>query len=86
MSSAGRDPALPRLEEVAGKFVDISDLNKDLTCPICLGIIRNATVVMECLHRFCNDCIRLCPVCITFLISAFLATEFAALVLCFQLA
>ena len=33
-------------------------LNSELTCPVCLGIIRDATSVMECLHRFCSACIE----------------------------
>eukprot|EP01018_Ginkgo_biloba_P037420 Gb_09408 [translate_table: standard] len=44
-----------------------------MQCPICLGIIRKTRTVMECLHRFCRDCIdksmRLgnneCPACRT---------------------
>eukprot|EP00656_Telonema_subtile_P009280 TRINITY_DN14361_c0_g1_i4.p1 TRINITY_DN14361_c0_g1~~TRINITY_DN14361_c0_g1_i4.p1 ORF type:complete len:305 (+),score=65.36 TRINITY_DN14361_c0_g1_i4:109-1023(+) len=35
-------------------------LNVELTCPVCLGIIRNAMTVMECVHRFCEDCITKC--------------------------
>lgn len=46
-------------------------INSELTCPICLGIIRNCTTVMECLHRFCLACIekslrlgrKQCPSC-----------------------
>ncbi|MCO5577675.1 hypothetical protein L7F22_031506 [Adiantum nelumboides] len=53
--------------------VDLSDIRKDVQCPICLGIIRKTRTVMECLHRFCRECIdksmRLgnneCPVCRT---------------------
>ncbi|XP_027929958.1 putative E3 ubiquitin-protein ligase RING1b [Vigna unguiculata] len=52
---------------------DLEALRKDVECPICLGIIRNARVVMECMHRFCKECIeksfRLgnneCPTCRT---------------------
>jgi hypothetical protein len=33
-------------------------LNAELTCPVCLGIIRDCTAVMECLHRFCAACIE----------------------------
>jgi len=35
-------------------------LNVELTCPVCLGIIRNAMTVMECVHRFCEECITKC--------------------------
>ena len=47
-----------------------ASIDRDLTCPVCLGIIRNATAT-ECLHRFCADCIETsirlgkkeCPTC-----------------------
>jgi E3 ubiquitin-protein ligase RNF1/2 len=46
-------------------------------CVICLGYIKNARIVMECLHRFCEDCIEKslrmgrneCPICRTFVPS-----------------
>ncbi|GAB5363410.1 hypothetical protein AAMO2058_000880500 [Amorphochlora amoebiformis] len=51
----------------------VRKLNADFTCPICLGIMRETMTVMECLHRFCKDCIELsirmgrkqCPSCRT---------------------
>ncbi|KAK4766503.1 hypothetical protein SAY87_008145 [Trapa incisa] len=54
-------------------LVKLSDVRKDVQCPICLGIIRKTRTVMECLHRFCRECIdksmRLgnneCPACRT---------------------
>jgi hypothetical protein len=30
----------------------------DFSCPICLGYMRKTSVIMECLHRFCNECIQ----------------------------
>ncbi|XP_048327652.2 putative E3 ubiquitin-protein ligase RING1a isoform X2 [Ziziphus jujuba] len=53
--------------------VELPDLRKDVQCPICLGIIKKTRTVMECLHRFCRECIdksmRLgnneCPACRT---------------------
>ncbi|XP_047090839.1 putative E3 ubiquitin-protein ligase RING1a [Lolium rigidum] len=53
--------------------VKLSDVRKEVQCPICLGIIRKTRTVMECLHRFCRECIdksmRLgnneCPSCRT---------------------
>ncbi|KAJ7947005.1 E3 ubiquitin-protein ligase ring1a-like protein [Quillaja saponaria] len=53
--------------------IKLSDLRKEVQCPICLGIIRKTRTVMECLHRFCRECIdksmRLgnneCPACRT---------------------
>lgn len=54
-------------------YVKLADIRKDVQCPICLGIIRKTRKVMECLHRFCRECIdksmRLgnneCPACRT---------------------
>ncbi|KAI3800407.1 hypothetical protein L1987_28497 [Smallanthus sonchifolius] len=52
-------------------YVKLAEVRKDMQCPICLGIIRKTRKVMECLHRFCRECIdksmRLgnneCPAC-----------------------
>ena len=33
-------------------------LNAELTCAVCLGIIRDCTSVTMCLHRFCSTCIK----------------------------
>ncbi|XP_031381722.1 putative E3 ubiquitin-protein ligase RING1a isoform X1 [Punica granatum] len=54
-------------------LVKLSDVRKDVQCPICLGIIRKTRTVMECLHRFCRECIdksmrmgnNECPACRT---------------------
>ncbi|KAJ8514073.1 hypothetical protein OPV22_004507 [Ensete ventricosum] len=54
-------------------LVKLADIRKEVQCPICLGIIRKTRTVMECLHRFCRECIdksmRLgnneCPACRT---------------------
>ena len=40
--------------------VSTKDLNSEFVCPICLGYIRRASIVMECLHRFCDECIQKC--------------------------
>ncbi|CEG41141.1 zinc finger domain containing protein [Plasmopara halstedii] len=66
-----RQPRAPITDPNATRTLSIRQLNADLTCPICLGIIKMAMVVMECLHRFCSDCIstairqskRECPSC-----------------------
>ena len=29
-------------------------------CPICLGYMKKTFIVMECLHRFCGECIQKC--------------------------
>ena len=33
---------------------------KVLECPICLGYLKDTTMVASCLHRFCHDCIHKC--------------------------
>ncbi|CAF1519065.1 unnamed protein product, partial [Didymodactylos carnosus] len=52
-------------------------LQSELTCPICLDLLRNTRTTKECLHRFCCDCIETalrsgnkeCPTCRKKLIS-----------------
>ncbi len=29
-------------------------------CPVCLSYMKKTYIVMECLHRFCGDCIQKC--------------------------
>mmetsp|Transcript_7942 Transcript_7942/g.20766 ORF Transcript_7942/g.20766 Transcript_7942/m.20766 type:complete len:386 (+) Transcript_7942:115-1272(+) len=40
-------------------MVDITSLNMELRCPICLRLMRDP-MATECLHRFCKDCIEKC--------------------------
>ncbi|KAJ4850729.1 putative E3 ubiquitin-protein ligase RING1a [Turnera subulata] len=68
VSSQDDDAQLPEFV-----YVELPDVRKDVQCPICLGIIKKTRTVMECLHRFCRECIdksmRLgnneCPACRT---------------------
>lgn len=49
----------------------------EIKCPVCLDVITGATIVRECLHRFCSGCIETalrqshleCPCCRTHLPS-----------------
>jgi len=67
---AERQP-LQRIEDDTTVTLELRDLNIDFTCPVCLGIIKDTRTMMECLHRFCSDCIskslrlgkRECPTC-----------------------
>eukprot|EP00644_Phytophthora_capsici_P008569 jgi/Phyca11/566145/estExt2_Genewise1.C_PHYCAscaffold_200202 len=52
-----RQPRAPVTDPNATKTLPVRQLNDNLTCPICLGIVKEAMVVMECLHRFCRKCI-----------------------------
>ena len=39
---------------------DGPELAPEFTCPVCLRILRKTEIVVECLHRFCGDCIQKC--------------------------
>ena len=49
----------------------LGQFTKELQCPICLGLLDTTLTSMECLHRFCSDCVnssirkvkKECPVC-----------------------
>mmetsp|Transcript_20907 Transcript_20907/g.48512 ORF Transcript_20907/g.48512 Transcript_20907/m.48512 type:complete len:302 (+) Transcript_20907:140-1045(+) len=38
----------------------VRSINSELTCPVCLGVLHSTMIVMECLHRFCSECIQKC--------------------------
>jgi len=65
-----REPRKPIADETQ-TTIQIRNLNIELTCPVCLGILHNSMTVMECLHRFCSSCIskslrlgkKECPTC-----------------------
>lgn len=49
----------PRQDDPSSTIkLDINEINAAFQCPICLGYIKNCRTVMECLHRFCEDCIE----------------------------
>jgi hypothetical protein len=49
----------------------LGQLSKELQCPICLQLLNKTLTAMECLHRFCSECVNCslrlgkkeCPVC-----------------------
>ncbi|KAI8823362.1 uncharacterized protein EV422DRAFT_352040 [Fimicolochytrium jonesii] len=51
--------------------VPLKALNEELTCPVCRNLLRKTYVIVECMHRFCHDCIKealqkgnkQCPAC-----------------------
>lgn len=55
-----RQPRAPVVDPKVARTIPVETLRSDLKCPVCLGIIQKATVVMECLHRFCGECIQKC--------------------------
>ncbi|XP_061079878.1 polycomb group RING finger protein 2-like isoform X1 [Conger conger] len=51
-------------------LIKITELNPNLTCPLCVGYFIDATTIVECLHSFCKSCIvsfletnKFCPRC-----------------------
>jgi len=38
----------------------LKKLNSEFHCPICLEYMKKTQIVMECLHRFCGNCIEKC--------------------------
>lgn len=40
--------------------IPLKTLNAEFICPICLGYMTKTSIVMECLHRFCHECIQKC--------------------------
>jgi E3 ubiquitin-protein ligase RNF1/2 len=38
----------------------LNNLNTMFHCPVCLGYMKKTFIVMECLHRFCGECIQKC--------------------------
>ncbi|CAH2046501.1 unnamed protein product, partial [Thlaspi arvense] len=69
--SKERSPSSTPGDQSENMDIDLGEIRKDVQCPICLGIIKKTRTVMECLHRFCRECIdksmRLgnneCPAC-----------------------
>ncbi|BDA51323.1 probable E3 ubiquitin-protein ligase RING1 at N-terminal half [Coccomyxa sp. Obi] len=38
--------------------IDLSSLEAETRCAVCLGIVKNCRLVSGCMHRFCADCIE----------------------------
>ncbi|KAG6973601.1 hypothetical protein JG687_00000796 [Phytophthora cactorum] len=49
----------PVTDPNATKTLSVRQLNDAFKCPICQGIIKETMVVMDCLHRFCGECISI---------------------------
>lgn len=72
-NESDRSPSSSNGEKDEFISVKLSEIRKEVQCPICLGIIRKTRTVMECLHRFCRECIdksmrmgnNECPACRT---------------------
>uniref|UniRef100_A0A1I7ZLB8 RING-type E3 ubiquitin transferase n=1 Tax=Steinernema glaseri TaxID=37863 RepID=A0A1I7ZLB8_9BILA len=57
--------------DVEAKALNIENLQKELSCPICKNILQRTKITKDCMHRFCANCIvpllrdgqKECPVC-----------------------
>jgi E3 ubiquitin-protein ligase RNF1/2 len=54
-----REPRRENCKQALCKM-ELETLGSEFRCPVCLGYIKNATLVKECLHRFCCECIQKC--------------------------
>ena len=58
-------------------FSPLQDIQNELKCAVCLSIMDQPTVIPDCMHRFCFDCIdkslrlgkKECPQCRTKCVS-----------------
>eukprot|EP00457_Paulinella_chromatophora_P014167 gb/GEZN01014556.1/.p1 GENE.gb/GEZN01014556.1/~~gb/GEZN01014556.1/.p1 ORF type:complete len:264 (+),score=42.36 gb/GEZN01014556.1/:142-933(+) len=65
-------PFRPIVTDVETIFLS-KQVDKSLDCAVCWSTIDKCTTTMECLHRFCEECIettlrqgqKKCPVCVT---------------------
>eukprot|EP00053_Salpingoeca_punica_P009238 m.82758 g.82758 ORF g.82758 m.82758 type:complete len:301 (+) comp14932_c0_seq1:119-1021(+) len=63
----------PVIEDDREVQMPLSALHNEMKCPICLCIIEKTMTTMECMHRFCSECItkslrfgkKECPTCRT---------------------
>lgn len=53
-----REPLVLLPEDGPAVSVEKYILSKDLACPVCLNPMSHPVAVMECMHRFCRDCIE----------------------------
>ncbi|CDW59447.1 zf-C3HC4 domain containing protein [Trichuris trichiura] len=66
-----RQPRVPNFADNEYVTIIPRAFNAELTCPICLDVLKNTMRSKECLHRFCKDCItralrignKECPTC-----------------------
>jgi len=55
-----RNPCPPQDPSLRKTVVPLKSLHSEFICPICLGYFKKTALVMECLHRFCDECIQKC--------------------------
>ncbi|KAL7464709.1 hypothetical protein ACHAXS_005052 [Conticribra weissflogii] len=55
-----REPRKENPDPSARVRMQLKVLSPEFHCPVCLGYIKNTSIVKECLHRFCSDCIQKC--------------------------
>uniref|UniRef100_A0A7S1TGL2 RING-type E3 ubiquitin transferase n=1 Tax=Compsopogon caeruleus TaxID=31354 RepID=A0A7S1TGL2_9RHOD len=65
-------------------LVDVHSVMRELTCPICSGMIKETVLLSYCGHRFCRDCFTtaspmVCPVCRSAVALVRSAKDFASI-------
>jgi len=60
----------PRPVPTGRQIRPLAPILEGLKCAICLDVLKNTRIVMDCLHRFCEECIeqalkcgKHCPIC-----------------------
>lgn len=38
----------------------LGEIQRELTCPLCLGLYQTPTRVLPCAHTFCHECLQIC--------------------------
>lgn len=55
-----RKPRKMICEKTSEIRLSLKVLSSEFHCPVCLGYMKKTSIVMECLHRFCGECIQKC--------------------------
>jgi len=55
-----RRPRKVITEKDARMRLPLKVLSAEFHCPVCLCYMKKTSIVMECLHRFCGECIQKC--------------------------
>ncbi|KAI9013291.1 hypothetical protein BC832DRAFT_288864 [Gaertneriomyces semiglobifer] len=64
-------PRIEALPDASPITIEWKALKEEFTCPVCRGLLDRTMITVECMHRFCFNCIRdalfkgnkQCPTC-----------------------
>ncbi|TYZ63497.1 hypothetical protein PybrP1_006665 [[Pythium] brassicae (nom. inval.)] len=57
-SGSGAAACDPLLVDARKVTIELVQINEHFVCSLCHGYLRDAQAIKECLHTFCNGCIR----------------------------